>query len=91
MPLTAPATTVTAPSPFHDAPDASLLAQRVHHYELLSRMGYWSHKLSDYAFRRLPPVYSRDFAYDDNAPILVRMARSNIGDLSAKEFAEYAT
>ncbi|KAM0712365.1 hypothetical protein Q7P37_011460 [Cladosporium fusiforme] len=40
-----------------------------------------------------PPVYSRDFAYPDNQPVLVlpgpRMARSSIRDASAPFFAEY--
>lgn len=51
-------------------------------------MGYLN-ILSDYTYRRLPPVYSRDFAYADNAPVVLRMARSNIGDTSANNFAEY--
>lgn len=79
-------------STFHNALDAPLqlqVQQRVYQYELLSRMGYRAfHKLSDSLYRRLPLVYSRDFAYDDNAPVVVRMARSNIGDVSAKDYAE---
>lgn len=62
---------------------------RISYYELLSRMGLWSDKLSEYTYRRLPPIYSRDFAYINNAPVVVRMARSNIGDVGAKSFAEY--
>lgn len=61
----------------------------ISHYEFLSRMGYLADKLSG-AYRHLPPVYTitRDFAYD-SAPVFVRMAQSNIGEASAKSFAEY--
>lgn len=52
-------------------------------------MGYLTDKLSQYAYRRLPPVYTRDFAYANNAPVVLRMARGNIGDTSANTFAEY--
>lgn len=91
-------TAASTSSPFHDAPalesESSLqhrVPNRISHYELLSRMGFWSHKLSDYAYvyRRHPPVYSRDFAYDDSSPVVVRMARSNIGDVTAKDYAMY--
>ncbi|GAB7349079.1 hypothetical protein MBLNU459_g8037t1 [Dothideomycetes sp. NU459] len=51
-------------------------------------MGYLTDKLSQYSYRRLPPVYSRDFAYANNAPIVLRMARGNIGGTSATTFAD---
>lgn len=50
-------------------------------------MGFLSDKFTSEAYRRLPPVYSRDFAYT-GAPVVVRMASSNVRDVSAKSFAE---
>lgn len=42
-----------------------------------------------YIYRRLPIVYSRDFAYANSVTIVLRMARANIAGLSATSFAEY--
>lgn len=52
-------------------------------------MGSWSDRLFQHTYRYLPPIYSRDFAYANNAPVILRMARANIGEISAKTFAEY--
>ena len=55
-------------------------------------MGDRSNKLTTrppYIYRRLPTVYSRDFAYANSVTIVLRMARANVADLSAKSFAEY--
>jgi hypothetical protein len=64
-------------------------------------MGYWqdgnkfaayTHALSHtYEYRRLPPVYSRDFAYANSTTVVLRMARGNIGDSTARSFAEYVS
>jgi len=43
--------------------------------------------------RTTPPVYSRDFAYADNGPVVLmhpmRIEKGNISGTSAKTFAEY--
>lgn len=54
-------------------------------------MGYLVDKGCDHTFfyRRLPPVFSRDFAYANNAPVVLRMARANIANTTARSFAEY--
>jgi hypothetical protein len=55
-------------------------------------MGSWLDSLqSQHTYRYLPPVYSRDFAYANNAPVVLAMARANINDINAKTFAEYVT
>lgn len=40
-----------------------------------------------------PPIFLRDFAYTDNAPVVLhepmRMAKGNINNASASTFAEY--
>ncbi|KEQ98262.1 hypothetical protein AUEXF2481DRAFT_476147 [Aureobasidium subglaciale EXF-2481] len=51
-------------------------------------MGSWSERLYQQAYRYLPPIYSRDFAYANNAPVALRMARANVSDITAKTFAE---
>lgn len=52
---------------------------------------YQSNKLDNntYTYRRLPPVYSRDFAYADSVTVILRMARGNIANTTARSFAEY--
>ncbi|THX21742.1 hypothetical protein D6C98_09106 [Aureobasidium pullulans] len=51
-------------------------------------MGSWSERLYQHAYRYLPPIYSRDFAYANNAPVVLRMARANVSEITAKTFAE---
>ncbi|THZ29550.1 hypothetical protein D6C91_01486 [Aureobasidium pullulans] len=51
-------------------------------------MGSWSERLYQHAYRYLPPIYSRDFAYANNAPVVLRMARANVSEIPAKTFAE---
>ncbi|KAI4729820.1 hypothetical protein E4T49_02416 [Aureobasidium sp. EXF-10728] len=51
-------------------------------------MGSWSEKALQQVYRYLPPIYSRDFAYANNAPVVLRMARANVSDITAKTFAE---
>ena len=51
-------------------------------------MGYWQNKLGFHTYRRLPFVYSRDFAYANSTTVVLRMARDNIGESSSRSFAE---
>lgn len=61
-------------------------------------MGSWQQTLSYYnplhrKGHTSPPVYSRDFAYEDNGPVVLahpmREERADINGTSAKTFAEY--
>ncbi|CAD0089939.1 unnamed protein product [Aureobasidium vineae] len=51
-------------------------------------MGSWPEKALQQVYRYLPPIYARDFAYANNAPVVLRMARANVSDITAKTFAE---
>lgn len=62
-----------------------------------SRSTTWSQTFSHYIrsskAQPPPPVYSRDFAYANNAPVVLahpmRAERASISGTSAKAFAEY--
>jgi len=61
-----------------------------------SNSSSWSHYYNPFHYARSsrhPPVYSRDFAYANNAPQVLRLPmraeRGNIIGTSAKTFAEY--